>query len=397
LQIASVCSTESDPSLAVKQVCDQVRHSLGGPASLAFWFFSGHFGGLSGHSEALNLANQIRDELGTGQLAGCNAQGLVANGLELESPPGMVLWALRSEEVEVELFHLNFVKSADGGAFTGWPDSMVSDTSDAATIVMLADPYSFPTDSFLARLNEDRPGTLVYGGMCSGMHRPGQAILVAGSAVHNQGMIGVSIRGNVVTPGMVSQGCRPIGKPLVITRGERNEIHELGGRPALEQIQSMFATLPVREKLIINQRGGLHIGRVVSEYRETFGSGDFLVRNIIGIDEESGALVVSDFFRTGQTVQFHIRDAETADADLKLGLLDVKAAATGCSGALLFTCNGRGRHLFESDHHDSGMIRQVIGDVALAGFFAAGEAGPVAGQNFVHGFTASVLFFGKRQ
>ncbi len=397
LQIASAWSSESDPSKAVKQICDEVRQTIGGPATLAFWFFSGHFGGLAGHAEAKEHVEKIREELGSPQLAGCNAQGLVASGIELETPPGMVLWALRSDRVEAEVFHLRFVRSPDGGGFIGWPESMNSESSGTSIIVMLADPYSFPADVFLARLNEDRPGTLVYGGMCSGLHRPGQAILIDNNLVRNEGMIGVALRGDVRISGTVSQGCRPIGKPLVITRAERNEIHELGGQPALEQIQSMFATLPVREKMIINQQGGLHIGRVVSEYRESFGHGDFLIRNIQGIDEESGALVIGDYVRPGQTVQFQIRDAETADADLKRALLDATPAVTDCRGALLFTCNGRGRNLFETDHHDAGMIRKVMGDVPMAGFFAAGEAGPVAGQNFVHGFTASVLLFGAGQ
>ena len=166
-------------------------------------------------------------------------------------------------------------------------------------------------------------------------------------------------------------------------------VYQLGGRPALDQLREIFQTLPTREQMLVNR--GLHLGRVVSEYRDRFEQGDFLVRNVIGGDSNTGAIAVGDYIRPGQTVQFHVRDAESADAELRQLLAVVRdAPITGPRGALLFTCNGRGTRLFLQPHHDAGAIEQVLGSIPLAGFFAQGEIGPIGGKNFFHGFTASL-------
>ena len=175
----------------------------------------------------------------------------------------------------------------------------------------------------------------------------------------------------------------------MVTKAERNIIYELGGRPALLQLKEIFDTLPSREKELV--QSGLHVGRVVSEYQEKFEQGDFLVRNVIGIDPKNGSVAVGDYVRVGQTVCFHIRDEETADAELKQLLAVARNdGLSRTSGALLYTCNGRGSRLFRRPSHDAGCIADSLGKIPLAGFFAAGELGPIGGQNFLHGFTAAI-------
>ena len=173
---------------------------------------------------------------------------------------------------------------------------------------------------------------------------------------------------------------------------DRNVIRELGRRPALEVIREVFANLSEEDQERVQQ--GLHIGRVINEYQEKFQRGDFLVRNVIGSDD-AGGIAISDVVRVGQTVQFHVRDAETADEDLRGLLIHERQACADArlGGALLFTCNGRGSRLFPRPHHDVSIIREVLGPVPVAGFFAMGEIGPIGGQNFVHGFTASIALF----
>jgi small ligand-binding sensory domain FIST len=179
---------------------------------------------------------------------------------------------------------------------------------------------------------------------------------------------------------------------MVITRGQENIIEELGGRPPLAQLQELWNSLTPEDQNLFQQ--GLHIGRVINEYQGEFQRGDFLVRNVLGLDRATGALAITDRVRVGQTVQFHVRDAETADEDLHALLqLDVHAHDKPPQGALLFTCNGRGTRLFNQPHHDAGVIRAEAGTIPVAGFFAQGELGPVGGQNFIHGFTASVALF----
>jgi small ligand-binding sensory domain FIST len=191
---------------------------------------------------------------------------------------------------------------------------------------------------------------------------------------------------------VVSQGCRPIGRSFVVTKAERNVIFELGGKPALVQLREIFDALPTSEQRLVQR--ALHVGRVVSEYKERFEQGDFLIRNVVGIDAASGAIAIGDYIRPGQTVQFHIRDQEAADAELKQLLSAAKKKSRAQpAGALLFTCNGRGSRMFSQPHHDAAAIAQCLGPLPLAGFFAQGELGPIGQQNFIHGFTASVALF----
>jgi small ligand-binding sensory domain FIST len=202
----------------------------------------------------------------------------------------------------------------------------------------------------------------------------------------------VLLQGDLKYRSVVSQGCRPIGKPLVVTKSRDNYILELGGKTPLIHLQNLWNELGDRDQNLVQQ--GMHLGVVINEYRDTFQRGDFLVRNVLGIDRNTGALGVTDRIRVGQTVQFHVRDAATADEDLRLLLeSDAKAHAGPPRGALLFSCNGRGTRLFPQPNHDAGVIQELLGPVPLAGFFAQGELGPVGGQNFIHGFTASVLLF----
>jgi small ligand-binding sensory domain FIST len=246
----------------------------------------------------------------------------------------------------------------------------------------------------LERLNDDRPGVPVMGGMASGAHQPGEHRLFLGRQELIQGAVAAVIRGGVSVRWVVSQGCRPIGRPYVITKAERNIIHQLGGQPPLALLQEIYETLSPAEKRSMEQ--GVHVGRVTDEYKRAFARGDFLVRNVIGVDRDSGAIAIGDFVRPGQTVQFHLRDAASADEDLRELLMAARDKSSGQSrpeAALLFTCNGRGTRLFDQPHHDAATIKATLGDLPTAGFFAAGELGPIGQKNFLHGFTASIALF----
>ena len=204
----------------------------------------------------------------------------------------------------------------------------------------------------------------------------------------HEGAVGARLPG-VRIHSLVSQGCRPVGSVYTVTRAEGNVIHELGGHPPLERIQDMVARLTVEDRLLVQQ--GLHIGRVIDPYKSEPVRGDFLVRWVTGSDPESGAIAVGDRIEVGESVQFHVRDAATADEDLRelLG----RAGEVPTAGALLFTCNGRGTRLFSVPDHDAALVSDMLGAPPLAGFNCAGEIGPVGGENFLHGFTASIALF----
>ena len=286
--------------------------------------------------------------------------------------------------------HLAFQRTPEGGAILGWPDALLNAWPAPASMLLLGEPFTFPADYLLERMNEDHPGLAVAGGMASGASTPGESRLILGRQVFTEGAVAVLLSGAVRVRTVVSQGCRPIGKHFVITRSEQNVIYDLGGKPAVIQLHEVLVTLPTREQEMV--RRGLHLGRVVSEYQDRFEQGDFLGRNVLGIDPETGAVVVGDYVRIGQTVKFHLRDWQTSRSPgnywRRRGTKPEERSA-----ALSFTCNGRGTRMFPEPHHDATAIRNALGDIPLAGFFAAGELGPVAGKNFVHGFTASIALF----
>ncbi|MEZ6094405.1 MAG: FIST C-terminal domain-containing protein [Pirellulaceae bacterium] len=181
----------------------------------------------------------------------------------------------------------------------------------------------------------------------------------------------------------------------MITKCERNEIMELGGKNAYQQLEAIYRELPTHEQRIL--QNGLQIGVAMNEYTDSFEYGDFLIRNVTGIDHETGVIQVADFLRVGQTVQFHLRDSTSAILDLKQTLQISMAENRPFAPAslLAFTCNGRGSDFFEASSGDAQTISETIGDLPVAGFFAAGEIGPVSGRNFMHGFTCSCIWFGE--
>lgn len=389
-QCAAALSTAADTQTAVAEVCQQAKEQLSAPAHLAFAFVSPHHG-----PDLAELAAALQAELGVECLLGCTGESIVGGDREIEQQPALALWLAHLPGVSIHPLHLEFEQTPEGGSFVGWSDDLPEPWPSGSTLILLGEPFSFPADVLLARLNDDRPGVTVVGGMASGGYSPGENRLILNGRELTSGAVAVLLHGNLRVRSVVSQGCRPIGRPFVITKSQQNVIQELSGRPALVQLAEIFHELPEEDQQLI--RSGLHVGCVTNEYQDHFERGDFLVRNVIGSDPSSGAIAVGDYVRTGQTVQFHVRDAGTADEDLR-ELLDAASAQDGFAprGGLLFTCNGRGTRLFPEPHHDARLLRQRAGELPVAGFFAQGELGPVAGKNFLHGFTASVALFESR-
>jgi small ligand-binding sensory domain FIST len=283
-------------------------------------------------------------------------------------------------------FHLTVEETPDGQTVTGWPDEIPDDPS---ALLLIPDPFSFPADPFLVRLQQDRPGLVVVGGMASAARGPGGNRLVIDDRVVSEGAVGAFLPSSLAVSTVVSQGCRPVGTPFAVTRAEANIVYELAGKPALERLQEVAAAATEADRRLLSQF--VHVGRVIDERKVDFDRGDFLIRNVLGADPRAGAIMVNDTVEVGSTVQFQVRDAVSAGEDL-VHLMGSRTA----DAALLFTCNGRGSHMFPSPNHDASAVSESLGGVPLAGMFCAGELGPIGGQNFVHGFTASVVLFEAR-
>jgi small ligand-binding sensory domain FIST len=337
------------------------------------------------HAGALeDAAAAVRDVLRPRTLLGCAAGTVVGGDREVEDEPAVSLWV--GDTGRVEPFHLTSIGTPDGDALVGWPEVV---PEGASALLLLADPFSFPAEPFLERLRHDRPGLPVVGGLASAARGPGGNRLVVDDRNVSEGAVGCFLGPDVSVTPVVSQGCRPVGDPFTVTRSERNVVYELAGKPALERLQELAGGMTPEDRELL--RHGLHLGRVVDERKVEFDRGDFIVRNVLGGDQRTGAIAVGDLVDIGATTQFLVRDADSADEDLRQLM-----AGRHADGALVFTCNGRGTHLFGVPDHDAGIVSAALPGAAVAGMSCAGELGPVGGRNFLHGFTASVVLLGGR-
>jgi small ligand-binding sensory domain FIST len=341
------------------------------------------------HTGALDdVVAAVTEVLRPGVLAGSTAASVAGRDREVEDEPGLSLFAARFDPGTPPAVpvRLQVVASPESEGWAVWGLPAVESGS---TLVLLPDPFTFPADRVLDALAEQAPGVTVVGGLASAANGPGGNRLILDGTLHTDGAVGVVLPPAVATTAVVSQGCRPIGEPMVVTRASGTLIEELASEPALTRLLRLIERLDPHERSLAAR--GLHLGRVVDERKEVFERGDFLIRNVLGGVREQGAIAVGDEVEVGSVVQFQVRDAESADEDLR-ALLAGRAAA----GALLFTCNGRGSHLFGRPDHDAELVSAVAGG-AVAGMACAGELGPIGGRPWLHGFTASVLLFEGRE
>jgi small ligand-binding sensory domain FIST len=334
------------------------------------------------------LLEGVQSVIAPRALVGCGAGGVLGTGRELESGSAVAVWAARFEEAgRVTPFHASVGEDPSSQSLEGLPS-----LSGATGAIMLSDPYTFPTDVALSGFADDAPAVPVLGGLASARTEDGSAALFVGDRVCEEGAVGVSFEGVELLP-CVSQGAAPLGREVTITAAEGNVIHELAGRPALQTVENIIAELGPRERSLIS--AGVLIGIVIDGGKPEYEQGDFLVRGVLGADPDTGRLVVGASVQAGQVVRLHARDAASADEDLRRALRARVESLAGRppAGALLFSCNGRGQAMFGTPDHDASTVERELHGAPAAGFFAAGEIGPVGGRSFLHGFTATVALF----
>ena len=374
---ASALSEHPLATQAVGETVGSILEQLDGPPDLVTLFVTApHRGALE------DIARAVRQLLNPRVLVGATAVSVVGGAREVEGDPGVALFAARFG-VEIEPIRLEAFAAPDGQFMIAGGNGLAD---GRGTLLLLADPFSFPVTEVIEHLADAVPDITIIGGMASAAAQAGGNVLLLDDERFTDGAVGVLLPPTVPVRTVVSQGCRPIGQPMVVTRSERNMIYELAGQPALDRLMTQIDALDPDTRSLAAR--GLHLGIVIDESRDHFGPGDFLVRAVMGADREARAVAVGDAVEVGRTVQFQVRDAASADDDLAALLAD----ATG-RGALLFTCNGRGTQLFGAPHHDAAAVAEAIGGGAVAGMFCAGELGPVGGRTFLHGFTASVAIF----
>jgi len=368
---------------AIGEVIGDVLEQLGEGPDLAVLFVTGAFAGATE-----DLANAVRVLLKPKSLVGATAVSVLSGPREVEGRAAVVLFAaswggrLRTGRDGARAVRFDAEREGDGWRLTGTDDV----ATDGATLILLADPFSFPVDGFLEEITRRAPGLTVIGGLASAANGSGGNRLVADDVVISQGAVGLYLPPGVPVRALVSQGCRPVGEPLVVTRSRDNLIEEIAGVPALDRLLDTAERASPEDRALMAR--ALQLGIVLDESQESFGPGDFLIRAVLGADRENRAVAVTTDVSVGSTVQFQVRDRDSADQDLRATLVD----ATG-QAALVFTCTARGVDLFGEPDHDASAVFEHVDGGATAGMFCAGEVGPVGGQPFLHAFTTSILLF----
>jgi small ligand-binding sensory domain FIST len=384
---ASATTTEQPLDRAVQALVDQIKTQTD-QTSLDFGlvFLSPHF-----IRDASQIGARLQTAFQLEVLMGCTGEGVIGRDEEIEDHPAITFVAARLPEVELAPFAL---EPLDWRSFLSDPAAfkqVIAAPNGSKLFVLLADPFSVPMDELLAAFNTHYAGIPIIGGMASGSESRGGNVLIMKERLLTQGVVGLAFAGSLEVDVIVSQGCRPVGEPLTVTAVKQNMIYGLDGESPLLSIQRLVDGLSEVDQALLRQYG-LLLGRAIEQGQETLGRGDFLIRGVLGVDERNGAIAVGDYFEDGETVQFHLRDASTAIEDLQM-MLSPQMFFGPPSGAMLFSCNGRGTRLYNRPNVDISTIQGILGDVNLAGFFCAGEIGPVGGKNFLHGHTASMVLF----
>jgi small ligand-binding sensory domain FIST len=391
---ATAISRKTSFEDALSECASGVREPLGpGPVTLALVFVTPHFADFYDW-----LHGVLEKSLGAETLLGCSAGGVIGGGEEVERLPAVTLTAARLPDVVVRPFHLDGALPDLDDPPDSWERLVGVKRTDEPQFVLLADPFTSRPDTLLAGLDYAFPDSAKIGGLASGATSPGLNALFLDGEVYTSGVVGAALSGNVVVDTVVAQGCRPVGELMRVTSCEGNVLYELDGRPALGALKELFAEMDERDRRLAET--SLFLGVAMDEFKEEPEVGDFLIRNLIGADPASGAIAVGEYLQEGMRVRFHLRDAQTSAEDLHVmlaGYENTLSQKGAVSGALLFSCLGRGEYLYKKPNFDTGVFKQHLGDVPVGGFFCNGEIGPVGGTTFLHGYTSSFGLFRPRE
>jgi small ligand-binding sensory domain FIST len=390
---ASAVSEQAQLEQAIEECASSVLTKLGDATpNLAVAFVSSHH-----ESNFPDVARLIGERLGSAKVFGCSGGGIIGDGVEVEQRPAVSITCANLPDVEIVDFHLDgeSLPDLDAGP-TAWEELVKVSNSQDPQFVMLADPFSFPVQNLLMGLDFAFSRSAKIGGMASGAQQQGGNALFLDDQMYRSGAIGLALHGNITVDTVVAQGCRPIGQSMRITESKQNLMLKVDGQPPLNILKDLFQQMSSRDQDLM--RHSLFLGVVMDEFIDAPEQGDFLIRNVVGMDARTGVMAIGELLKEGQLVQFHLRDAETSAEDLTAVLerYAVDNRENQIHGALLFSCLGRGQYLYGRPNHDTDIFHEKLGPVPLGGFFCNGEIGPVSGTTFLHGYTSSFGIFRPR-
>jgi len=386
----SALSNAATLDQALTDVIDSLQKALSSQKpDVCFVFVSSAF-----RQDYPSIPQRLQQALGARVLIGCSGGGVIGNGQEMEHTPAISVTAAVLPDVTVTPFRIadSLIPDLDASP-RAWHQYLGIAPQDNPQFILLADPFSLHIENVLMGLDYAYPKASKVGGLASGTTQPGENALFFNGICYKSGAVGVAFSGNIALDTLVAQGCRPIGKPYCITKCDRNILLELDGQRPLELLRDIFQTLNAQDQNLMHR--ALFLGLVMDPLKSHFTQGDFLIRNIVGLDPEKGILAVGNLLRAGQQVQFHLRDASTSADDLDHVLTGYQShvGRPALAGGLIFSCLGRGQHLYGHPHHDSHAFINKLGSIPLSGFFCNGEIGPVAGTTYLHGYTSCFALF----
>lgn len=395
---ASALSTRPSLEAAVEDVARQAQQQLQTSADLGLVFISSAFA-----SEFSRLMPLLQERLSVPALIGCSGGGVVGMNVtgqirEVEEDAALSLTLAHLPEVQVHPFHITVDRLPDlDGPPDAWVDLVGVSPQAQPQFILLAEPASSGVNEILQGLDYAYPGSVKIGGLAGFNPVARQGGIFYNYQRPRGGMVGVALSGNLVLEAIVAQGCRPIGQSYRVVESERNIVTQLEeqsenddsacGLPQtpLEILQALFQTLSEDDRVLAQR--SLFVGIAQSAFKQNLEQGDFLIRNLLGVDPKTGAIAIGDRVRPGQRVQFHLRDANASEADLRTLLERYSSQTSSPVGALMFACMGRGEGLYNEPDFDSQLFNQFF-PVPVSGFFCNGEIGPVGSTTFLHGYTS---------
>ncbi len=387
---ASHVAIALDLEEAIAQAAREVSVALGEQKpDITFVFISSRF-----QSEFASVPGLVAGYLPSKLVVGCSAGGVIGGGVECEGAEAVSITSALLPGVKCAPYYTDMEDAPnEDAAPQAWKEWLHMGDAEPQGFVILADPFSVAVEPLLSGLDYIFPQSVKIGGLASGATSPGGNAIFVNDQVYRSGVVAVAMHGNLVVDTVVAQGCKPIGEPLTVTKCSQNILEGVGGVSPLQYLKQLVPTLSDYDRALMET--SLFLGMVMDPLKQEFRNGDYLVRNIVGMDSTTGNLAVGSLLHEGLVVQFHLRDSITSAEDLQsvLSVYRAEGNAEDASGALLFSCLGRGQYLYGQPHHDSSLFKQVVGQVPLGGFFCNGEIGPVGASTYVHGYTSSFGIF----
>jgi small ligand-binding sensory domain FIST len=389
---ASAISTATDAGDAINEALEQVARQLGSRhPHLVLAFVTRPFA-----AEHASLRSRVRAEWGEALLFGCCASGVIGAGREIEESGAVAITAAWLPNVRLVARHVESRALPPVYAErVAWQTALELHDVPDPQFIIITDPFSFDTEEFVRGLDRAFPASAKIGGLASGGRQPGGSLMYLGEHIHHTGAIVLALSGELRVDAVIAQGCRPIGDPMFVTSCHGNLLRELDGKVPREVLSELYDRLGERDQALLGK--ALFVGLAMPGERPSIQAGEFLIRNVLGMDPQSGAIWVGAELEPNSIVQFHVRDALSSAQDLERALLGYEVGRARPAAALLFSCVGRGVGLYGSADHDSTALKRRLGELPVGGFFCSGEIGAVHGMTQVHGYTSAIaIISGKR-